>query len=247
MIARTITNVFTAVALSTFVYACAAEDANSLGGGYGTDPSGAAGANGGAAADGGEGSGPEGPACTDKGRSYPGLEEGMTLEGQSGGWPGRAEAGIGFDRGRLKPFEALRSEMVRVTGFRPAALTGDAFGEEASNATPPPHVEDGTPRTRTWFDEPRASALTVYVTTAAAFDVCQQYAGGRADMAAAPTAESASAVCASLAKTFWSRTATPEEVAACVQATTTSDAPAPADKWAWGCASVLTSANFLSY
>jgi hypothetical protein len=52
-----------------------------------------------------------------------------------------------------------------------------------------------------------------------------------------------------MARTFWSRTASPDQTAACVDVAVTGAATVtdPRKRWAYACASVLSSAGFLTY
>lgn len=65
-----------------------------------------------------------------------------------------------------------------------------------------------------------------------------------ADFTAAPTAESAPRRCESMMRRFWKLVPTPEQIAACAQFAVddTADlASTPAERWAYVCASLLTS------
>jgi len=164
--------------------------------------------------------------CT--GRSYKGFDN-KELSGD------RAVAKIGVDRSRLKQFSALQTEYPRVLGNTPASLAG-------SGAT------FGAPEPR-WFDEPEANAVALETAYDIAFDGCLTYVASDSQFASAPTAANASAPCAAMAQKFWSKTPAPTEIAACVDvavnaASTETDT---ARKWAYACASVLTSAGFLAY
>ncbi|MBP9111523.1 MAG: hypothetical protein KBF88_01885 [Polyangiaceae bacterium] len=141
----------------------------------------------------------------------------------------------GKNRLRFKPFDALLGEMSRVIGVRPASIStqGEAFGQE------PPR----------WLREPRASAISLVTFYNAAFDGCKQYVATPAEFAALPTDASADAQCNALAKRFWSRSPSPEEMAACKTFALTKSAKEtdPRRRWAYVCASVLSSAGFLTY
>jgi hypothetical protein len=232
---------FGSVSLLVTLAACDSTKGSLLGG---DDPAGGGSAPAGSAP-GGEGNAPDpgGPACTELGRSYPGFEAGMTLEGD------RVDGAAGIDRARTKPYAALKPEILRVVGVAAPDLRPDSFGEEGSNATPPPHVADTDPRTKTWYDEPRANALTLYSVASSTFGSCTQLAAQDPAMAAAPTPTTAPGVCATMARKFWSRTPAPGEIDGCVAAATVgaADETDPHKKWAWGCVSLLTSANFLAY
>ena len=52
-----------------------------------------------------------------------------------------------------------------------------------------------------------------------------------------------------MARKFWNKTPAPQEIQACVDVATTGAAKEPdaRRKWAYACASVMTSAGFLTY
>lgn len=197
----------------------------------------------------GEGDDPSAPACTeaDWGRSHIGLggDELASSINQA------AHA----DRARVKPYSALVTEYARVLGAdnNPSliASTGGTFGQANDR----------------WFIEPIASAVLINTAFDVAFEGCLRLtgdiAGGSADpkYATAPTEESAKAECAGWIRRFWSRVGTPEQIDACASValeTTTetygggASAPvtretSPRRRWAYACASVLSSTGFLMY
>lgn len=145
----------------------------------------------------------------------------------------RGVGGLGVDRRRIKPFSAMDSEMKRVLGAAPAALSASsaAFGEVPAR----------------WYAEPVAGAVSLYTTYSLAFTACYDSMTD-AKYGAAPTAASASAECASLQRKAWQRTPTADETKACADlAATTLSSQEPRRRWAHACASVLTSAGFTSY
>jgi len=147
----------------------------------------------------------------------------------------RAKAPFNSDRVRLKPFSALRGEYPRVLGTTPASLNGAA--DTFADASPP------------WYIEPGASGQTAYAAFAVAFEGCLSYVQNGAAYAAAPTADTAATECSNFAMKFWSRAASNEERAECVAAATT-DSTTETNvrrRWAYVCASVLTSSGFLAY
>src|SRR5690606_13192745 len=117
----------------------------------------------------------------------------------------------------------------------PASLTGSGatFGQPAQR----------------WYEEPSANAVALQTAYSIAFDGCLTYTASGAEFAAAPDATSAETQCAAMARKFWSKTPGPQEIAACVEGATTGSAAEPQArrKWAYACASVLTSAGFLTY
>lgn len=147
----------------------------------------------------------------------------------------RVVAKLGVDRGRVKPFSALQTEYARVLGAAPASLqgAGPTFGQVPAR----------------WYDEPQANAVALQTAYGIAFDGCLTYTQTAPEFAAAPDAASAATQCAAMARKFWSKTPAPQEVQACVDVATTGTAtePQPRRKWAYACASVLSSAGFLTY
>jgi hypothetical protein len=142
---------------------------------------------------------------------------------------------LGTDRSRKKPFSALQTEYNRVLGNNPASLTGAA----ATFGQPPAR----------WNEEPTANAVALQTAYTIAFDGCLTYTGTAAEFANAPDATTAEQQCSAMARKFWSKTPGPSEISSCVVVATTGAASAPnaRRKWAYACASVLTSAGFLAY
>lgn len=147
----------------------------------------------------------------------------------------REEALAGVDRVRFKPYSALTGEYPRVTGQTPQLLTqsGTTFGQPVAR----------------WNQEPQASAVNVYTAYRVAFESCLALTATDAKYAAAPAEPVASGECSAFARRAWSRTATADEVKACVQVATvdTSTETDVRRRWAYTCASVLSSAGFLTY
>lgn len=172
---------------------------------------------------------PEMPPNTtcDTGYNYQGFG-GVRLE------VGRDEDSVGFDRDRVKPLTALRGEYARVLGTTPALLDtlSNTFG-----ATPP-----------RWYIEPESNAVALYSSMRVAFVGCLS-ATATAEYDPMPDATNAPAKCAAFAHKFWSRDANAEEIASCVELVTTKtgEEPQARRKWAYACASVLSSASFLTY
>lgn len=172
---------------------------------------------------------PSVPKCTDVGATYTGFAGTNLVES-------RINAKIGTDRGRLKPYSALRGEYERTLGVTPDSLEG----AEASFGRPPDRFSQ----------EPRGSAIQLFSAYRVGFDGCLTYVEkNKATFAGAPTAESAAAQCKAMARKFWSRAATDEELAACtaVALTDTASEPDPQRRWAYTCASLLSSTGFLTY
>jgi len=174
------------------------------------------------------GGGTTAQACTEGGTTYVGFANTQLTAD-------RPDGTVGGEHGRIKPFSALQGEYPRVIGATPATLaaTGPTFGQ------PPAR----------WYQEPEASAVSIFTAYSVAFDGCLTMTATDAKYAQAPDATSAAAACSSFARTFWSRTATPDEVKACVDvATTKTTAETDARRrWAYTCAAVMSSAGFLTY
>jgi hypothetical protein len=180
-----------------------------------------------AAVDGGTDGGDEPPVCPVT-RSYAGFGN-RQLEAS------RVPLEAGADRLRLKPFVALASEYAR-------ALSLASFDTAAYAAT------FGRPPAR-WFNEPAASANTLYAAFALAYDACTQHTATDAAFATAPDTNSATLACHTFVQRAWSRDATAEETAACVTYAIdkTATVATPRARWAYTCASVLTASGFLTY
>lgn len=146
----------------------------------------------------------------------------------------RTVGGLGKDRRRIKPFSALKSEIERVLGSSPSTLpqSAAAFGDVPTR----------------WYAEPVAGAVSLYTTASLVFTACYD-AMSAPTYAQAPTAESATTECTALQRKAWQRAPTPEETKACVDlvVTTSASEPLPRRRWARACASVMTSAGFISY
>jgi hypothetical protein len=172
---------------------------------------------------------PEMPPNTtcDTGYNYQGFG-GMRLE------VGRDEDSVGFDRDRVKPLSALRGEYARVLGTTPALLDSlsNTFG-----AVPP-----------RWYVEPEANAVSLYSSMRVAFVGCLNVTA-TAEYDAVPDFTNARTKCTAFARKFWSRDPSTEEVDSCVDLVNnkTAEEPQARRKWAYACASVLSSASFLTF
>jgi hypothetical protein len=148
---------------------------------------------------------------------------------------GREVIRLGMNRSRVKPYSALSSEYPRVLGNTPASLAAAS----ATFAQPPAR----------WYEEPQANAVAIQTAYNIAFDGCLGYTGSAPEFAAAPDPANAEALCGSMARKFWSKTPAPQELTACADVALKGAAGEPQSqrKWAYACASVLTSAGFLTY
>ena len=140
----------------------------------------------------------------------------------------------GSDRMRLKPFAALATEYQRVLGVDfPTSAYAGTFGK------PPAR----------WYEEPAASAATIYASFALAYDGCTRMtmSGGNFDLE--PTAPLADRLCRDFARVAWQREANDDEAASCATYAVSQTAPSdpPRKRWAYACAAVLSSSDFLAY
>ena len=167
--------------------------------------------------------------CGDRAQKWVGFGKASLLDD-------RVDAVEGVDRQRFKPYSALQGEYPRVTGAAAPGLLGQSgttFGQAPAR----------------WNQEPEGSAVNLYTAFRIAFESCLTMTADDAKYAAAPAEPAAGAECSAMARKFWSRTPSPEDVAACVQVATVDSAKEtnPRRRWAYTCASVLTSAGFLTY
>jgi hypothetical protein len=183
---------------------------------------------------------PAAPMCTELGKPHIGLG-GEDLAANQDGPPHG-------DRARAKPYDALLTEYARVLGSdnRPSLIdeAGGTFGIAPER----------------WFLEPLMSAVFVDTAFKVAFEGCLSVTSD-ARYSAPPAVGNATVQCTEWARRFWSREATADEIAACVDVAldTTPETygrpnvdeatreVTPPRRWAYACASVLTSAGFLTY
>lgn len=147
----------------------------------------------------------------------------------------RREAEVGVERARTKPFTALLTEYPRVLGTTPELL---AQSESTFGLTAP-----------RWFPKTDPNAVSLYQAYRIAFQGCLSVTGSGAQYAQLPTHATAMAECAGWARRFWSRAAMGPEIEACAQVIGiyASSENNLRRRWAHGCASVLTSADFLTF
>jgi hypothetical protein len=176
----------------------------------------------------GSGSGSSEPVTCDQARTYLGFD-GNALEAD------RPQIAAGTDRIRMKPFAVLSAEYSRALGLASfnTAIYAGTFGKSPAR----------------WFDEPEASAATLQAGFALAYDGCTQATATGADFAMAPTAVVADRLCRDFARKAWQREATDDEASTCATfaVSQTNPADAPAKRWAYTCAAVLASSDFLAY
>jgi hypothetical protein len=162
------------------------------------------------------------------GRDYTGFG-GESLRGD------RKPDALGRETRRPKAFGALLTEYPRVLGNTPAMLAGT---ETTFGALP-----------ARWFAEATVSGVSIYTAFRVAFQGCLALTAQSANYNTFPTDGSARAECASWAERFWSRRATGLELDSCVKAMV-QDAASEASarrRWAYGCATTLTAADFLTF
>lgn len=168
--------------------------------------------------------------CTQQpdGRSYASFD-GAKLEAT------RVNENVGVNRARVKPYAVMAGEYTRVLGAVPASLAASA----ASFDDPP----------QRWFAEASHSGVSLNAIFDISFEGCASFVKGQSDLGAAPNAASAQKFCASMMRKAWSRSASPDEIAGCVDLATNKlgQEPVAARKWTYVCASILSSSHFLTY
>jgi hypothetical protein len=164
--------------------------------------------------------------CTVKpaGRSYASFD-GTKLEDK------RANENSSANLARFKPYDVLSSEYHRVLGVDPASLATSSSSFDA----PPDR----------WFAEPAPSGVSLN----AMFDLTFQACSASVKSTAMPTADSARDYCTATMRKAWSRSPSPDEVGACTDLATQKLGAEtdPRRRWAYVCASILSSSNFLTY
>ncbi|MFT3842572.1 MAG: hypothetical protein QM723_36620 [Myxococcaceae bacterium] len=147
---------------------------------------------------------------------------------------GRIDVDLGLETARFKPYSALQTEYPRMLSNTPGLLAsaGNTFAIIPAR----------------WYVEPQASAINLYTAYRIAFQGCLTATAG-SGFNTAPTAATAATHCTTWAKQFWTRDPAQAEIDACVKVATvdTSTETNANRKWAYTCASVLSSADFLTY
>lgn len=221
-----------ATLVSFFVVACVAEDAGSLNGRHG---GGGADGNGDPNAPGADGTQ---SGTTDPGA--PGSDNPAACQGKPHiGFANvdfvadRKPGELGADRRRVKPYSAMKSEYTRALGTVPTALAGAAaaFGDNPAR----------------WYSEPVEGAISLNQMYTMSFTTCYDTMTGT-EFQAQPTAATAADQCTKMARKFWQRTPTTDEVTACSDLITGNTTETVARrKWAHGCAALLTATGFTTY
>jgi hypothetical protein len=172
---------------------------------------------------------PQALLCTQKpnARSYKGFDD-SKLEDT------RANEAASANLARFKPFGVMAGEYQRVLGVVPPNLANASSSFDA----PPDR----------WYAEPTQSAVSLSAAFDLSFQACTQ-ALGSAEYGAIPTADSAKNICTSAMRKAWSRAPSPDELSACTELATEKlgAEPDPHRRWAYVCASILSSSNFLTY
>ncbi len=167
--------------------------------------------------------------CTAKpeGRSYV-LFDGSKLEGT------RINEAGGVNRARIKPHAVMATEYERVLGVVPASVRASAssFGSVPER----------------WYAEPVHSGVSMSAVFDISFEGCLSYVK-TAGLSAAPAADSASTECTKLMRKAWNRSPSPEEISECTDLAVTKLAGETdvARRWAYVCASILSSSQFLTF
>lgn len=169
--------------------------------------------------------------CSDKpkGRTYKGFGGVELASGREDKIPPLG------NRYRVKPFVALSADITRVFGTAPKSLTGAASTFPAAEAR--------------WYIEPIASGVTMFATFRIAFEGGLTTAASDTMLSAAPTPESAQAVCSKYIELAWQRPGTTAEINHCknVAIMATAKETDPKSRWAYTIASIISAADFVSY
>lgn len=176
------------------------------------------------------GSSPAALECTQApaGRSYV-IFDGSKLEAS------RANENVGVNRARVKPFAAMSKEFQRVLGVVPPSL------KDAAGSFDVPAVR--------WYGETQYSAVSLHAMASISYEGCLAYVKGKPAFAAAPTDATARTECSTLMRKAWSRSPSPDEISGCADLAVTAlaDEKNVARRWAYACASVLSSSQFLTF
>jgi hypothetical protein len=175
--------------------------------------------------------GPEAPppaAHCAAGRSYTGFN-GNDLAAD------RLDETAGMDRDLLQPYSSLQGAYTLALGSTPSLVSqmSSTFGAPG-------------PR---WYMQQKSNAISTYGALRIAFQGCLTLTASASQFANPPDGTNAPSTCIQWEQTFWNRTPTNDEAAVCAdfainQTTSESD---PRRRWAYACAAVLTSAQFLGY
>src|SRR5690606_22251943 len=100
-----------------------------------------------------------------------------------------------------------------------------------------------------WYGEAEYSAVSLHAAASIAYEGCLAYTKANDAFATEPTDESARAECTKLMRKAWSRSPSPEEIGGCADLAvkTLADEKDVHRRWAYACASVLSSTQFLTF
>jgi hypothetical protein len=162
------------------------------------------------------------------GRSYAGFN-GNDLSAD------RLDETAGMDRDLLQPYSSLQGAYTAALGGTPTLVS-----QMASTF--------GAPGPR-WFFQEKSNAISTYGALRIAFQGCLTLTASASQYANAPDGNTAPSTCIQWESTFWNRTPSNDEAAVCAdfainQTTSESD---PRRRWAYACAAVLSTAQFLGY
>jgi hypothetical protein len=152
----------------------------------------------------------------------------------------RVNVGLGQNRMRVKSYSVMTSEFERVLGALPPEAKTVVQSANGSFESYPVR----------WFGEPQTTGVGMTAYFEVAFRVAGYHIKANpTDYGALPTAESARKVCDEMAHKAWRRKPGEPEVTACVDYATTklANETNPARRWSYVIASVLSTADFLSY
>jgi hypothetical protein len=152
----------------------------------------------------------------------------------------RATKALGVDRARVKPLPILYGDIERVLGKMPAPVATSFLAAAPSFDLPPVR----------WFEETKATGIGISTYYELTFGAALAHIDANAaSYAALPTADTAKKVCDEMAHTAWRRRPAAAEVDRCSELATTKLAKEtnPKKRWAYVIASVLSTADFLSY
>jgi hypothetical protein len=182
--------------------------------------------------------------CRQQQKHYVGLEDEQLGQTRSDGRIDEQGTPLVLDRHRVKSFEVLQGDLRRLLG-----ATGQTEMEALLNRSV---AEFGRADAR-WFQEPSVTASSLNTLYRVAFRGCTVYSKTVPAWQKQPTQESAKSECAALQAKVWDRLPTTGEIASCAEVATNATAfqqakvTAASDKWAYTCASVFASVNFIAF
>lgn len=165
--------------------------------------------------------------CTEEFTEYVGMN-GTDLASS------RLDLEPGTNRARMLPFKRLREKYKRVLDVIPG-FTGYQ------------DISFYEPVIR-WFVEPEINAINVLISFRSGYQGCRAYLSGE-EFGIAPTPATAEEQCIAWQRRFWSVEPTSEQTASCVSVLLhpQNTDPVVKNRWAYGCASVISATQFLTY